>query len=72
MGAFLQSLRAESPAHTVEEAEQGFAIVRRADAATTAFNSLARNAIDHSGDDYVALPRTDGPASYDRVFIIPI
>ena len=71
MGPFLQSLRAESPAHTVEDGEQGFAIVRRAEAAA-AFNHLARCAIDHAGDDYVALPRADGPASYDRVFIIPI
>ena len=43
---------------------------RRADRA--AFNRLAREVMEHSGDDYVALPRYDGPANYDRIFIIPI
>jgi len=72
MDSYLQSLRQGGPLHLVENGEEGFAIVRRSDADRTAFNDVARYAVDHSGDEYVALPRSDGPAGYDRVFIIPI
>ena len=72
MGVFLQSLRDGGPSHAVEKSDEGFVVkpLRRADRA--AFNQLAREVMERSGDDYVALPRYDGPANYDRVFIIPI
>jgi hypothetical protein len=72
MGVFLQSLRNGGPSHAVEKSEEGFAVVRRRSADRAAFNRLAREVMEHSGDDYVALPRYDGPTNYDRVFIIPI
>ena len=36
------------------------------------FDQAARvKAIELAGDEFVALPRTDGPTSYDQVIIIP-
>lgn len=72
MGVFLQSLRDGGPSHCVEASDDGFAVVRRRRSDRVAFNRLAREVMEHAGDDYVALPRYDGPANYDRVFIIPI
>lgn len=72
MGVFLQSLKDGGPSHAVETSEEGFVVVPRRKGDRAAFNLLARQVMDQAGDDYVALPRFDGPASYDRVFIIPI
>ena len=72
MGVFLQSLRDGGPSHAVEKSEEGFAVVPRRKADRAAFNRLVREVMEHSGDDYVALPRYDGPSNYDRVFIIPL
>ena len=72
MGVFLQSLRGGGPSHAVEKSEEGFVVVPRRTGDRAAFNRLAREVMEHSGDDYVALPRYDGPANYDRVFIIPL
>ena len=72
MGFLLKSLRDGGPSHRVEPSEIGFSLVRKRLADRIAFNQLAREVMDQAGDDYVALPRSDGPASYDRVFIIPL
>jgi hypothetical protein len=72
MGVFLQTLRDGGPSHAVEPSDEGFAVVRKRRADRGAFNRLAREVMENSGDDYVALPRYDGPTDYDRVFIIPI
>lgn len=72
MGVFLKSLRDGGPSHRVEPSDDGFVLLPRRTSDRAAFNRLAREVIEHSGDDYVALPRYDGPANYDRVFIIPI
>jgi len=72
MGVFLQSLRDGGPSHAVESSDDGFVVKPRRRADRAAFNRLAREVMEHSGDDYVALPRYDGPANYDRIFIIPI
>ena len=72
MGVFQQSLKDGGPSYAVEPSDDGFAVVRKRRADRAAFNRLAREVMDRSGDDYLALPRYDGPANYDRVFIIPI
>lgn len=72
MGVFLQSLRDGGPSHAVENSDDGFVVKPRRRADRAAFNRLAREVMEHAGDDYVALPRYDGPANYDRIFIIPI
>ena len=72
MGVFLQSLRDGGPSHAVETSDEGFVVVRRRRTDRAAFNRLAREVMEHAGDDYVALPRYDGPSNYDRVFIIPL
>ena len=72
MGKFLEALRQPDGCHLIEPTDSGFTIIRRDVDCAEAFNRLAREAIKQSGVDYVALPRTDGPARYDRVFIIPL
>ena len=72
MGVFLQSLKDGGPSYAVEPSDDGFAVVRKRRADRAAFNRLAREVMERSGDEYLALPRYDGPANYDRVFIIPI
>ena len=72
MGVFLQSLKDGGPSYAVEPSDDGFAVVRKRRADRAAFNRLAREVMERSGDDYLALPRYDGPANYDRVFIIPL
>ena len=72
MGKFLDFLKRSDGRHLIEPAGEGFAVVRRSVADAHAFNEFAREIVRKSGDDYVALPRTDGRAGYDRVFIIPL
>ena len=72
MGVFLQSLKDGGPSHAVEESDEGFVVKPRRRADRAAFNRFAREVMENSGDDYVALPRYDGPANYDRIFIIPL
>ena len=68
--SFLKSLRKPGRFCRVEKADAGFFLVRTDD--RDAFNELARQAIDRSGLDYVALPVSDGKAGYERVFIMPM
>ena len=72
MGAFMESLRQAGDCHRIEHFEDGFIIARLDEGQARAFNDLARSVIRNSGADYVALPRTDGLAGYDRVVIIPM
>jgi hypothetical protein len=72
VGVFLESLRRSDACHLVEQTEVGFAIVRKDAEHVQAFNELARETLRLSGGDYVAFPRTDGPAGYDQVFVIPL
>jgi len=69
---FLQSLREGGGVYAVEKNELGFAIVRKPDADPEASNELAREPLSQSGDDFVALPVSDGRMGYEQVFIIPI
>ena len=71
MRSFLQSIAPEGPSHLLQETDVGYALVRRPAGDPVEFNRLARKAIDLAGDEFVALPRTDGPTSYDQVIIIP-
>ena len=70
--SLLESLRKSDGCYLTEQIPEGFAIVRRDVEYAEAFNALARATLERSGIDYVALPRTDGPTGYDRVFIIPL
>lgn len=71
MRRFLQSIAPGGPSHLLEETDEGYALVRRPTGDPAEFNRLARKAIDLAGDEFVALPRRDGPTSYDQVIIIP-
>lgn len=68
MGRFLETLSKPSPFHDVEKTESGLLLSGRGDE----FNDIVRSAIEKSGDDYVALPITDGHTGYERCLIIPI
>lgn len=72
MTSFLKSLRKPGRAYRIEDADGGFFIVRNDGAEADAFNALARQTIDLSGTDYVALPITDGKLGYERIFIVPM
>ena len=67
----LETLRAPSPHHRVEEAEDGFFIVRAEAAAASQFDALVREAMQRAGDEYLALPVAEGGPGYSRVFILP-
>jgi hypothetical protein len=69
---FLQSLREGGHVYAVEKNDLGFAIIRKPDADPEAFNELARETLSQSGDDFVALPVSDGHIGYEQVVIIPI
>lgn len=68
MGRFLDTLKKPSPFFEVEKTDAGLLLRGTGEE----FNALVRTAIEKSGDDYVALPTTDGRTGYDRCLIIPI
>lgn len=67
----LSSLRTETEVYTVEAYETGFVIARRP-SADSAFDAVARQVINQSGDTFAAFPRADGRGGYDSVLIIPM
>ena len=72
MGKFLNTLATSGDFHQVEISEYGFIMMRRPDALPDGFNRLARAAIEGAGDDYVALPISDGGVGYAQVIIMPL
>jgi len=71
MAPKLEALRAPDVGRNIEPAGDGFVIVRPSDADRDVFNDLVRNVVAAAGDEYVALPVTDGGQGYDRVVIVP-
>lgn len=71
MGALLQRLRGVAASRGIEETEVGFTFVPEPGDGV-GFNRFVERVIDEAGDDYVALPTTDGSIGYDRVLIIPL
>lgn len=71
MSVKLVELRTPNVDHEVEIAGHGFVIVRRTEADRDVFNDLVREVLADSGNDYVALPVTDGGDGYERVVIVP-
>lgn len=67
----VQQLRNCADRYLVEPTDAGFVILKTPKTDAAAFDALVRDAIDSSGQEFVALPRTDGWAGYDGVFIIP-
>lgn len=72
MSMSLDRLRRMGGQNRDELDDGAFEILRTADADARAFDSLVRETVDSSGRDFVALPRRDGRAGYDGVFIIPL
>jgi len=68
----LRQLRQNSDHYHVEPHDAGFAILKTARADGAAFHALVQDALNSAGEEFVALPRSDGSAGYDGVFIIPL
>ncbi|HEY0600307.1 hypothetical protein [Brevundimonas sp.] len=71
MGSRLLRLRRLASSQQGRETTSGFALLRGS-RPPGRFNRLVERIIDEAGDDYIALPTTDGSAGYERVFIIPL
>ena len=71
MGRVLDRLKAGSSSFAVEIAGDGYVLV--ADPRHAAeFSQLVRDLMDHSTDEFVILPVSDGGSGYDRAIILPI
>lgn len=68
MVRLLDALRNDPRASGVEMTEQGFVL----SGSGKAFDELAREALENAGDDFVALPTSDGGVGYSRVVIITL
>lgn len=68
----LKQLRTAARAHLIEHNKDGFTIRRRCEDEAQAFNALAREALDSSGEDFVAFPQPDGQSGYVGLFVIPL
>lgn len=66
MGRFLEALKADSRAKTIEMTRDGFVLAGEGEA----FDQLAREALEGAGEDYVALPTGNGAGGYERVVIV--
>lgn len=71
MGRLLNSLLKASSAYAVRRDEAGFTLTRRPDQAAE-FNSLVRSAIEHSGEDCIVFPTSDGEHGYSQMFVLPL
>lgn len=59
MGRLLDNLERDHPAYRLEASDDGVVLIRR-DGQSETFNKLARQLINTAGDEFVALPTTDG------------
>jgi hypothetical protein len=50
----------------------GYRILRGANETPGDFSRFVREVLDSSGDEFVALPVSDGRLGYDEVFVIPL
>ena len=72
MGLKLEAVLQTGQGRSVEDGGMGYRILRGAEEAPCDFNRFVRTVLDSSGDEFVALPVSDGRLGYDEVFIIPL
>ena len=70
MSLSLQELRKVASRNTVHNGAEGFSIERR-DVEPETFNRLVREAVESSGQDFVAFPQTDGHRGYSALYVLP-
>lgn len=71
MGRLLDKLIRGSTAHDVKAENDGFSLVGKPDRLNE-FSDLVREAVDHSGEDFVVFPTSDGHHGYSRMFVVPL
>lgn len=71
MALSLTQLRLKAAEHRIDADDGGFSIEpRKADG--EAFNRLVREALDNSGNGFVAFPQTNGRSGYAALYVIPL
>jgi hypothetical protein len=70
MGKILDRLKAGAPSYAIEEIGDGIVLIRTPAHAET-FSMLVRDLLNTSGEEFVALPTTDG-SGYERVVLLPL
>jgi hypothetical protein len=68
----LDRLRRAAQAHRVLIDDSGFSIERRTGGSQSEFDALVREALDSSGQDFVAFPCPDARSLYRAVYVIPL
>lgn len=71
MGRLLDKLIRGSTAYDVEAENDGFSLVGKP-GRLNEFSDLVREAVDHSGEDFVVFPTSDGHQGYSRMFVVPL
>lgn len=71
MALDLESLLEGSPAYGVVDARDGVVLFRRP-GHEAAFDALAAEVLDASGEDFEVIPLTDGSERCDRLFVAPV
>lgn len=71
MAPDLDTVLEGSPAYGVLDARDGVVLFRRP-GHEAAFNALAAELLEASGDAYETIPLTDDAAGWDRLFLAPL
>lgn len=71
MGRLLDKLIRGSTAYDVEAENDGFSLVGKP-GRLNEFSDLVREAVVHSGEDFVVFPTSDGHQGYSRMFVVPL
>lgn len=71
MSRFLDRICGDDIAYKLKASDDGYLLIRR-DGHDADFNVIARDLIDHAGEEFAVFPTSDGRAGYERVFIIPL
>ena len=71
MTLHLETLLEGAPAYGVVDARDGVVLFRRA-GHEAAFDALAAEVVDASGEEFEAIPLTDEADRCDRLFIAPV
>lgn len=70
MGQFLDRLRQDNPAYSLEASDSGYLLIRR-EGQDDSFNEIARELLDEAGAEFVVFPTPDHEG-YERVFLVPL
>ena len=72
VGMTLDALLHAGHGRRLEDGGTGFRILPGAHEAPGDFSRFVREVLDSSGNEFVALPVSDGRLGYDEVYVIPL